>query len=118
MNGGRHYMGMNGYPPEYMNGNVYGQGYGMGYPPFYPMPVYGQPGAAFDQMGQIYPMPMYGMPQPGAGLEESRPPPQLNNMQAWLYAQVEYYFSMQNLAMDEYLRRQVSLQSLRIVVLS
>ncbi|EIW71283.1 hypothetical protein TREMEDRAFT_73252 [Tremella mesenterica DSM 1558] len=98
--GGRQWMS-----PEYMNAGMY-PGYAMGYPPFYPM-GYSPPGPGpyFDPIqAQMYGMPMWNTP-PG-GLYDPRAPP-LDGLQGWLYGQVEYYFSMQNLAMDDYLRRQM-----------
>jgi len=89
--------------------NLYQRGYGMGYS-YYPVPsggfVLAPPGydaAQYAASMQVYPRSMPPPPQPVT---------QVSNIDALRYyvlGQVEYYFSMQNLAMDFFLRQQVSL---------
>lgn len=91
------------------NANLYPVGYGAGYGGFYPMPAPGYvlaPGFDASQ-GTYNGVPVFprGIPPP------PMPVTQIVNIDPqrfYVLGQVEYYFSMQNLAMDFFLRQQVS----------
>lgn len=89
--------------------HVYARGYGMGYS-FYPMPPAGFV-MPVDPSHATYPgMPMYArgtLPPPPLPVTQV---PNLDPLRYWVLGQVEYYFSMQNLAMDFFLRQQMDLE--------
>ncbi|WVQ83364.1 hypothetical protein IAT38_005505 [Cryptococcus sp. DSM 104549] len=109
-------MGVTGLPVEGMvypggaaaNGNLFARGYGMGFQPFYPAASYGQPGMYEAMQTQYGNMGVYGR-----GVTMPPPPmpqtmiPNLDSLRFYVLGQVEYYFSMQNLAMDFFLRQQM-----------
>lgn len=89
--------------------HIYSRGYGMGYS-YYPMPPAGFV-MPVDPSHATYPgMPMYArgtLPPPPLPLTQI---PNLDPLRYWVLGQVEYYFSMQNLAMDFFLRQQMDLE--------
>lgn len=89
--------------------HAYTRGYGMGYS-YYPMPPAGFV-MPVDPSHATYPgMPMYArgtLPPPPLPVTQV---PNLDPLRYWVLGQVEYYFSMQNLAMDFFLRQQMDLE--------
>lgn len=89
--------------------HAYTRGYGMGYS-YYPMPPAGFV-MPVDPSHATYPgMPMYArgpLPPPPLPVTQI---PNLDPLRYWVLGQVEYYFSMQNLAMDFFLRQQMDLE--------
>ncbi|WVN89480.1 uncharacterized protein L203_104705 [Cryptococcus depauperatus CBS 7841] len=101
-----------GYPGAHAPSNLYQRGYGMGFQSLYPTAAGGHAnqgaGGVYDPMqaqyanmgfyrGTVIPPPP--MPQTVV--------PNLDPLRFYVLGQVEYYFSMQNLAMDFFLRQQM-----------
>ncbi|WVQ76093.1 hypothetical protein IAR50_005732 [Cryptococcus sp. DSM 104548] len=114
-------MGVMGLPMEGMTypagnaPNLYQRGFGMGYQPFYPAAAGGASANATGQTvytGQgIYDPMQYANAYRGASMPPPPMPqtvvPNLDPLRFYVLGQVEYYFSMQNLAMDFFLRQQM-----------
>ncbi|WVF69843.1 hypothetical protein IAT40_004624 [Kwoniella sp. CBS 6097] len=97
--------GMSGLPADgatFANGGQYQRGF-MGFQPFYPV-GYG-PQGIYDpsqaQYGVVYRAGLPPPPMPQTVV------PNLDAMRFYVLGQIEYYFSMQNLAMDFFLRQQM-----------
>nr|XP_018265653.1 uncharacterized protein I303_02024 [Kwoniella dejecticola CBS 10117]OBR87811.1 hypothetical protein I303_02024 [Kwoniella dejecticola CBS 10117] len=94
----------------FVNGNGYARRQGQfgGFQPFYPVQGYGQPNASvYDPMqaqygaGSVYRPGLPPPPMPQTVV------PNLDATRFYVLGQIEYYFSMQNLAMDFFLRQQM-----------
>ncbi|TXT04187.1 uncharacterized protein COLE_07884 [Cutaneotrichosporon oleaginosum] len=100
--------------PVGTNASLYGTGYGIGYG-YYPVPaatmanmanMVAVPGfdATSAQAQAQYAMYQRGMPPPPLPVTAV---PNIDPLRYWVLGQVEYYFSMQNLVMDFFLRQQM-----------
>ncbi|OWZ33091.1 hypothetical protein C366_05682 [Cryptococcus neoformans Tu401-1] len=102
--------------------NLYQRGYGMGFQPFYPAATAaasagegGPTGAAAGDAAGVYDPAAAVYGNMGMYKSASMPPPpmpqtvvpNLDPLRFYVLGQVEYYFSMQNLAMDFFLRQQM-----------
>ncbi|GMK57820.1 hypothetical protein CspeluHIS016_0406540 [Cutaneotrichosporon spelunceum] len=96
--------------PVGTNANLYAAGYGMGYG-YYPVPANmmnvanvatALPG--FDMTQAQYALFQRNMPPPPVPVTAV---PNIDPLRYWVLGQVEYYFSIQNLVMDFFLRQQM-----------
>ncbi|KAK8847363.1 hypothetical protein IAR55_005220 [Kwoniella newhampshirensis] len=94
---------MDGMP--FANGTAFSRGYAAGFQPFYPVSGFA-PAAIYDPMQAQYGnlAAFRGAPPPPM---PQTVVPNLDSTRFYVLGQVEYYFSMQNLAMDFFLRQQM-----------